>query len=489
MKEMYYLVKVANTKIGCEIMNKIVEKVKKEFADTPDFKIKEIKVSLFKSIYVLFIDTICSSDRINDYILKNLTKYQNSQNLNSNVPGPNTIFIKEYDQIEYYITNGFAIIINDKEIIAIEAKGDLSRSISQSLREPSLLGPEDSFNENYQTNIGLIKRRIKTNTLKTVELSMGRKTKTAVSINYLEDVADLENVKIIKEKLSRIDVDGVIDCGTIINYLESENRTVFPTIKRTERPDLVATALLEGKIIIMMDTTPFAIILPTFLVDFINPVSDNYVKSINVAFIKILRVLCFALSMITPGIFIAIINYNQETIPTSLLINFSTQRSGVPFPSIVELIMLLIICDILRESDLRFPSNFGSAISILGALIIGDAAVNAGLVSPIAIIIAAFTLITSLIFTELEINNALRYYRYLFLFFAAFFGLYGIFLGTMLFLINAISIKSLNAPFFAPIAPFNKEYFLKTLLKKKDIKNTKRSSLLTDKNMTRGKFS
>ena len=186
--------------------------------------------------------------------------------------------------------------------------------------------------------------------------------------------------------------------------------------------------------------------------------------------------------------YIAIINYNQETIPASLLVNISTQRSGVPFPSIIEVIMLLIICDILRESDLRFPSNFGSAISILGALIIGEAAVNAGLVSPIAIIIASFTFITSLIFSDLEISNALRYYRYLFLFFASFFGLYGIFLATVFFLINVISIRSLNNPYFAPIAPFNKAYFFKTILKRKDTKNTKRSELLTSDNLTRGKF-
>ncbi len=470
-------------------MNEIIKRIKKEFSNTPDLKIKEIKISLTKSVYVVFIETLCSSDKINEYILKNLTKYNKSNNLNSNVPGPNTTVIKEYDQIEYYLTNGFAVVISDKKIIAIEVKGDLSRSISQALREPSLLGPEDSFNENYQTNIGLIKRRIKTNTLKTEEIIMGRKTKTTVSINYLEDVANIDNVKIIKEKLERIDVDGILDCGTLINYLESENKTVFPTIRRTERPDLVSKSLLEGKIIIMMDTSPFAIILPTFLVDYINPISDEYVKSINVSFIKILRTFCFILSMVTPGVFIAIINYNQETIPASLLINFSVQRSGVPFPSIIELIMLLIICDILRESDLRFPSNFGSAISILGALIIGDAAVNAGLVSPIAIIVAAFTLISSLIFTELEINNALRYYRYLFLFFAAFFGLYGIFLCTIFLLINVTSVKSLKAPFFAPISPFNKTYFFHTLLKRKDIKNTRRSELITDKNMRRGRFS
>ncbi len=469
-------------------MNKIVERLKKEFINVPDFKTKEIKVSLTKTIYVCFIETVCSGDKINDYILKHLTRYNPKMNLNSNTPGSNTVILDNYDKIEFYITNGFAIVIDNNEIIAIEVRGDLQRAVSQALREPSLLGPEDSFVENYQTNMGLIKRRIKTHHLKSEELVMGRDTLTTLSINYIDNIAKKEDIDIIKEKLENIDVDGIIDLGTIVNYLESENKTVFPTIKRTERPDLVATSLLEGKIVILMDTSPFALILPTFLVDFVNPVSDNYVKSVNVGFIKILRAICFVLSMVTPGIYIAIINYNQETIPASLLINISTQRSGVPFPSIVEIIMLLIICDILRESDLRFPSNFGSAISILGALIIGDAAVNAGLVSPIALIIASFTFITSLIFSDLEISNALRYYRYLFLFFASFFGLYGIFLATIFFLINVISIRSLNAPYFAPVAPFNKEYFYKTLLKKKDIKNTQRSELLTNDNLTRGKF-
>ena len=463
-------------------------RLKDEFTNVPDFKIKEIKIGLKKTIYVCFIETVCSGDKINDYILKHLTRYNSKLNLNSNTPGSNTVPLDNYDKIEFYITNGFAIVILDKDILAIEVRGDLQRAVSQALREPSLLGPEDSFVENYQTNMGLIKRRIKTHHLKSEEIVMGRDTLTTLSINYIDNIAKTSDVKVIKEKLDSIDVDGVIDLGTIVNYLESENKTVFPTIKRTERPDLVATSLLEGKIVILMDTSPFAIILPTFLADYINPVSDNYVKSINVAFIKILRAICFGLSMVTPGIYIAIINYNQETIPASLLVNISTQRSGVPFPSIIEVIMLLIICDILRESDLRFPSNFGSAISILGALIIGEAAVNAGLVSPIAIIIASFTFITSLIFSDLEISNALRYYRYLFLFFASFFGLYGIFLATVFFLINVISIKSLNNPYFAPIAPFNKTYFFKTILKRKDTKNTKRSELLTSDNLTRGKF-
>ena len=467
-------------------MNKIVARIQKDFNKTPDLKTKEIKINFFKSIYVLYIETICDSNKVNDYILKHLTRYNSHKDLNSNIPGPNTIILKDYYQIEQYLTSGFTIIVKDAQIIAVETRGEINRSISSATREPSLLGPEDAFNENYQINMGLIKRRIKTKSYKSEELYIGRRTKTILSINYLEDVADSKNINLIKERLKKIDIDGIIDVGTIMNYLESENRTVFPTIKRTERPDVASTAILEGKIVLLIDTSPFAIILPTFLTDFINPTTDNYVKSINVIFIKFLRTMGFLLSMTLPGLFVAITNYNQETIPANLLINFSMQQSGVPFPAIVELIILLFICDILRESDLRFPSNFGSTISILGALIIGEAAVNAGIVSPIMIIVTSFTFISSLLFTELEINNALRYYRYLFLFSGAIFGLYGLFICSMLFLINLTSIKSLRSPYFSPIAPFNKTYFFKGFLKSKDINNNNRSSLIASNDLTKG---
>ncbi len=469
-------------------MNKIVERIKSEFSKTPDLDIKEIKISPFKNIYVVFLETICDSNKINDYILKNLTKYKHSKNLNSNLPGPNTLEIKKYDEIEFFLTNGFAIIISGNKILAIEVKGNLSRGISQSTREPSLIGPQDAFVENIQVNLGLIKRRIKTSKLKTEELVIGRDTLTKIGILYIENIAEYQNVEEIKKRLSNIDVDGIIDISKIINFIENETASVFPTIKRTERPDLACDSLLEGKIVLIMDTSPYAILLPTFLIDYINPINDSYMKSNNVSFIKILRTLCFIISISAPAIFIATINYNQEVIPISLLINFSKQRAGVPFPSIVEMIIMLIICDILRESDLRFPSSFGSAISILGALIIGDAAVNAGIVSPIMIIISSLTFISSLVFTELELSNALRQYRYIFLFIACFFGIYGIFLALMLFLINIISTKSLNKSFFAPLAPFNKTYFFKTFFKRKDVNNLKRSTLITEKNTTRAKI-
>ncbi len=477
---MNFLVFIANNMIS-ENMNKIVIRLLNIFNNTPDLKIKKIN-NIINTIYIVYLETICDSNKINNYILKNLTKKIFIKDVNKYIAAGNSIKINE-KEIEDYLTKGFALVIKNKSIIAVEVRAELNRSIKESIREPSLTGPQDAFTENYQINLGLIKRRIKTTSLKTIELSIGKRSNTIVSVNYIDDIAKKDNVNNIINKLNIINTDGIIDAGDLTNYLDN-NKSVFPTIRKTERPDVVANSLLEGKIIILLDTSPFAIILPTFLVDFLNPITDNYSKSINTIFIKLLRILSFILSIITPALFIAITNYNKETIPTSLLINFSIQESNTPFPTTIELFILLLICDILRESDLRFPSNFGSTISILGALIIGEAAVNAGIVSPIMIIIAAFTLISSLIFTDLEINNALRYYRYLFLILAAFLGFYGIFIATMIFLINVISLKSLDTFYFAPISPFNKEYFFKTVLKSKN--DNKRSKLIAINDLTKG---
>lgn len=471
--------------------NKNVEQIKQEFDKNPDLIIKKINQNFLNSIYIIFLETVSSSDKINDYILKNITHFYrelNSKNLASFIPGPNTILDITINDVELYLTNGFTLVLDKNKIIAIETKGELTKGIENASIQKTIMGPQESFTENYQASIGQIKRRLKSKKLKTEDLTLGRYTQTKIGINYVEGIADYENVRLIKEKLSRVDIDGIIDSSIVEHLLHDETDTVFPTIKRTERPDVATNALLEGKIVIVVDTSPFVLILPSFFIDFINPISDNYQKSSNVKFLKILRLICFLFSMTVPALYIALINYNQETIPTSLLVNFASQRNGVPFPSMIEAIIMLLVCEILRECDLRFPSNFGTSISVLGALIMGDAAVNAGIVSPIMIIIVALTFITSLLFTELEINNALRNYRFTFLFFSCFLGLYGLFIAFMIFLINILSIKSLNKPYFAPIMPYNKVYFNKTLNKVKASRDTKRSNLTTNKNFTKGKF-
>ncbi len=471
-------------------MNKIVERIKKEFSSTPDLIIKEVNLSLFNKVYVIYIETLCNSERVNEFVLKNLTllsgiNHKNFNNVKNILPGPNTKFIKNNDEIEYYLTNGYTIIINKSSVLAIETKGDLTRAISSPTTEPSILGPQDSFVENYQTNIGLIKRRIKSKNLKIDTLQIGRITNSVCGILYMDNIAKIDLVNEIKRRLHSIDVDGMLDTTQLSNYIESENNTIFPTIKLTERPDVVATSLMEGKVVVLMDTSNYAILCPSFFTDFINPQEDRYYKNVNVNFLKILRLGCFFLSIMIPAFYIAIITYNQETVPTSLLMSFSAQRSGVPFPAFFEAFSMLAIYEILRESDIRFPSSTGSSISILGALILGEATVSAGIVSPIMIIVIALTFISSLVFSRMEMINTMRVYRFIFLIFATCYGLLGIVFALFIFLINLNSINSINEPYFAPIIPFDKPLFFKTVFRNTNKENKKRSQLLTEKNYTR----
>lgn len=469
-------------------MNKIVERLKKEFSKTPDLIVKEIKLNMFNTLFIIYLETVSSSNKVNDYILKNVIDNKdkiNKNNFQNYLAGPNTKRIDKYDKIEYFLTNGFTIVILKDNIYGVETRADINRAVANADIETSINGPKDSFTENYQINIGLIKRRLKSHNLKIDNRVIGRKTSTQVGVLYFEDIADQELVQNILEKLDNIDIDGVIDSSSIGYLLGDEESSVYPTFLQTERPDMVSTALLEGKIAIVMDTTPFALIIPAFFIDFINPNIDNYSKSKNINFIKILRIFAYFLSMIAPALYIAVMNYNQETIPTNLLIDFAIQRNGVPFPTIVETILMLAVCEILRESDLRFPSNYGSAISILGAIVLGEASVSAGIASPITIIVIAITFISSLTFSNVEINNSLRFFRFIFIILAGFFGLYGITLGLLFFLIYTTNVKSFGKPFFAPIAPFDKVYFHNTIFKIPLKKDKIRSSMLTKTNKTK----
>ena len=248
----------------------------------------------------------------------------------------------------------------------------------------------------------------------------------------------------------------------------------------TEKPNTIVHALLSGKIVVIVDTCPFAIIMPAVLADFINPISDNYSYSNNINFLKILRLSCFFITILTPALYVAIANFNQEAIPSKLLISFITQREGVPFPTTIEALIMLLICEILRESDLRFPTNYGSAISILGALIIGQAAVDASIVSPIMIIIISLTFISSMVFNNVEIANSLRTWRFISLFIASIYGMYGIFIAFVLLIINLSSIYSFGLSYTFPIAPFSINYIKETLFSVKKKYNKKRSKYLTN---------
>ena len=393
--------------------------------------------------------------------------------------------VKNKNDLYTKIGSGFTVFIFEKgKPFAIETKQDLSRGINEPLTEQSISGPKDAFTENYQTNIGLIRKRIKTNNLVIKEKTLGKQTKTKVGLIYMDNIIETDLLKDIENRLNKIDIDAILD-STYIKEIFEKGQSAFPTIIPTERPDTASINLLEGKICILVENSPYVLIIPSFFSDLFHASEDNYQNFINVTFTRIIRYAAFFIAIILPAFHVAITTYDHEAIPVTLLINFASQREGVPFPLIAEALGLTLVFELLRESDIRMPHLSGTAISILGAIVLGDAAVAAGIVSPIMVIIIALSAISSLMFSNIGMVNAIRLWRIIFMLFASIAGIIGIFFAGFILIAHLSSLKSGAKPYLYPLIPLNKNYLKEVLIKKTISKENKRISILTNKNYTR----
>lgn len=466
-------------------MEKYVKEIKELIGPSKDYVFKEIQVDKTK-ILLMFNEVVGSTSDINEFILKKmmLLSKKELKNIVNFLPASNINKIKK-DKILYYINSGFLVFMIHKEIYAVEVRKTLERGITTIESELSLTGPKDAFSENFNTNLGLIRRRIKSSSLWWDELKLGRSTETKVGILYMNDIVDKNLVSDIKEKLKKIDIDGIIDSGYLKDVLE--NNSLFPTVSLTERSDKAAMALLEGKVVILVDMTSYCLILPNFFIDYFHTVDDYYQKSFNTTFIRIIRIFAFFISIFIPAYYIAVTTYNQDSIFLSLLLLLKVQKASVPFPATIEALFMIISFEILRESDLRMSSTTGSAISILGGLILGDAAVSAGIMSPIMIIVIALSSIAGFVFTSIELVNAIRIYRIVFLLLASLLGIYGIYLGAVYLLYQLITLSSFNKPYLAPFSPFIKSEQKDAIIKTKN-KGIKYRNPLLSSNKKRGEY-
>ena len=473
---------------------KLADKIKNAFGNSTDLIIRPFIIDN-REITLVMSEVLGSSSYVNDFILRRLLtiKFQSddigSELLNF-IPTNNGKILNRLSDMTDYICMGFALILfSDNEAekaIAIEARATVDRGISTVSNEASITGSKDAFNENFNTNIGLIRRRIRNCNLYIDGMFVGKSSKTKVGILYMNNIAMKKNVDDIKNKLKKINVDGIIDSGNLKSYLDSKTNFFFPTITSTERPDKVAQALLEGKIAIVSDNSPFVLITPTFFVDYLHTSDDYYEKAINTSFIRIVRFLALFIAIFTPALYIALTTHNQDILPLSLFLNFMEQRESVPFSALIEALFMSISFEILRESDIRKPASMGTSVSILGGLILGDAAVSAGIISPIMIIVISISAISGLAFSSVEMIYALRWWRFIMLFLAMFFGLFGIFVGFIILLASLVTTSSLSIPYLAPFSPFIKEEIKDTIIKGNHKKTRFRNPLLT-KNKIREK--
>lgn len=466
---------------------KIINKLKEETNNSSYIVYREKYINNIK-IDIIYNEVLTDQDKMSNFIYRSLDHiekiYQEKELLydviKNNISNIKIKEINNYQDICKYLNNGFVILlIEDDYSLALEVKKNLTRSIEKPMTETTIRGAMDSFTENIETNIGLIKRRLKTNKLWNEDMELGKYTKNKISILTIKGLTNSKIKDNIINKLNSLEIDGVTDTGTLKHLIENETKTIFPTSITTERPDKVVSSLLRGKTVIIIDNCPFVLIMPVDINDFFLSQDDKDSNYINNSLTRILRYLAFFITILTPGIYIALTTFNQEMIPLELLTSFASQRSTVPFPAFFEALLMFISFEILRESDYRIPNVSNSALSIVGALILGEAAVNAGIVSPIMIIIVAITAISALVIVEPELSNAVKWYRILFMLGGTTIGIFGIFIVFIIFTTNLCSINSYGKSFTMPFTPINSD-IKNSIIKFPLLKRNKRNKYLTN---------
>ena len=468
-------------------IDKVLNKIKEKYGPSSDLVTRIIKIKNQKILYC-FLESVSSDDKISDFFMGYIDSYIKKQikfknlyeSLKNAIPNSNLSTVKNYEDVFYKLASGFTCVFVDgcSEAISLETRSTLDRGVSENI----VRGPKDSFTENHQKNLGLIRKRIKDPNRWFKDLVLGRRTKTKISIAYIKDVSNLKLVKYIEEELKKIDIDGILDSGYIREFLLKDDKSFFPRFHSTERPDLACMALLEGKIVILVENSPFVLLIPGLFIDFLHSPEDNYQKAINIDLTRIIRVISFFITVMFPGIYVALTTFNPEIIPDELLISLAVQRGCVPFPTALEITVMIITFEILRESDVRIPNASGAAIGIVGALVLGEAAVTAGIVSPIVIIVIGLTSISGLLFTEIDFVNGIRWWRFIFLLASTIMGVIGFVACLILFIVKLCSLEFYGVSYLAPFSPYTKHQ--NAIFRKPISKIKKRYSFLS-KNIIR----
>lgn len=444
-------------------INIIFENIKRLNGNSGDIVSRIIEKNKIRVGYI-YLESVSSDNKISDFMNKSIINMDKKKIFDSvysliknSIFNSNMKSCETYEDMFYFLASGFTVIVvdNSYKAIVVETRATLDRGVSESTSETIARGPKDSFTENHNINIGLIRKRIKDINLYFKDTIIGKRTKTKVTIAYISDIAPPHKVKRILDNLKNINIDSILDSGYIRELIEKDQRSLFPKVISTERPDLACTSLLNGKIVILVENTPFVLIIPAVLTDFFHSPEDYYQKPVNVSFSRILRMICFFIALVTPALYIALMTFNHEIIPDQLLISLAIQRDGVPFPTAIEVLIFVITFEVLREADIHSPTFSGSAMNVVGALILGDAAVAAGIVSPIVIIVVAVTSISEIVFYDPDVIDAIREWRLLFIFSATLMGIIGFLLIFIVFIARLASLECIGTPYLTPISPIN----------------------------------
>ncbi|NCB52809.1 MAG: spore germination protein, partial [Clostridia bacterium] len=457
------------------------ETLRNRLAGSEDIVFNDININSDKELTatVIYVDGLVNSQLIDNFVLKPLiqentlgkaktekdlidfimlgTVYHDLRKLRETMP----------DCINDILSGSVAVVFDNSGVaVTFEVKGFEKRGISEPTSENVLKGSKESFIEVLRVNTAIVRRRIQTSDLKMSHMTIGRRTRTAIAVVYLDGVANRSTVELVKQRIKAIDIDGITSAGQVEAFLLDNEKSFFPQILYTERADKFCGNILEGRVGVMIDGIPIAYIIPVDISSFLQAPEDYSLNYIVSSTLRILRYICVFSALILPAFYVSITTFHREMIPTKLALSIISSKQGVPFPTYMEVLLMLLAFEVLLEAGLRLPRAIGQTVSIVGALVVGQAAISANLLSPGVVIVISTAGITGFVLPSQDMSNAVRLCRLLLVFLSIFGGLFMVTIGLIGILYHLCSLEVFGVPYMSPyVANEGKQMFGDTILR------------------------
>lgn len=409
-----------------------------------------------KEAALLFINTISDTNLLEEQVLKPLSKnegpFQTVEDIVT-APGIKRVHIVEEVLIEINRGNAALFIEGDQHVYITSVSNFQGRGIDKAENEVVIKGPKEAFNEKANTNISLLRKKIKTENLIVESMTISKRSKNEVYVLYIHDLVDHELLNKVKDRVTKINVDSIQNLSMLEQHIEERTKSLFPTILYTERPDRASSFLEDGYIILLMENSPGSLIMPATFWSFFHTSEDHYLRFIFGNFTRALRLMALFITLFSSALYLSVTNFHAEMLPPDLLLAISSTREIVAFPATLEIFLMEIAFELIREAGLRVPGPIGPTIGIVGALILGQAAVQANIVSPMVVIVVALGGLSSFAIGDISMNFAVRLSRFFLILCASVFGLYGLTAMFSIGLFYLVSLRSFGVPYFAPMTP------------------------------------
>jgi spore germination protein len=450
---------VFHTLVSTELSSNILH-LQTLFTDCDDVVFSSIHLACGLQASVLYLRGMVNVELLDCYVLEPLKK-ASAGTVASMDKVMGCISVSQYKELHIIgeiideVLGGKAVLLLDmiEGALSIELSQSEGRAVEEPLAESVVRGPREGFVESLIVNTSLIRKRLKTPALKFVSFTLGSYSKTDVTMAYMQGIAKPEIISKVSERISQIKLDGVLESGYIEEMIESNIYSPFPQVQTTARPDVAVSSLLEGRVVIITDNTPIALIAPATFWSLMQSPEDYYQRFLIGSLIRWLRYTFFLIAMLAPAIYVAVLTFHHEMVPTTLLLRVAKSREEIPFPALVEALIMEVTFEALREAGVRLPRQVGSAVSIVGALVIGQAAIQAGLVSAPMVMVVAITGISSFMMPQYSAGISLRMLRFPIMILSGILGLFGLVLGLLLIISHLCILRSFGVPYLAPFAP------------------------------------